>query len=268
MSAFSQQPYSPKVLFGLAQHPGNYRVLHYNPNAAMTAGALDMTGDDPAGLLRYKRFQSFAEGLDFDAPVGKPPTVIHINAMRMVRLRYVFSDDEQKFWEFGGALPQLLLVDHFRVMTNYPEILSALTNVDFDMQREVILESQPFPTPQPATEKGTVKMLESATGYLLIQADVAAPSLLLITDAYSSGWRALALPGSTQARYHIMPANYCLRAIPLEPGHHLLRVEYSPLGFRIGKVVSVVALVIFFALSGSAVKNHFGRQRTAIRPRV
>ena len=110
--------------------------------------------------------------------------------------------------------------------------------------------------PQPAREKGTVKLLESSTDCLNIEADTGAPALLLITDAYSRGWRALALPGSAQARYEVMPANYCLRVIPLAAGHHLLRVEYSPLGFRIGKVVSIAArwrvFLVLSALAGAA----------------
>ena len=120
------------------------------------------------------------------------------------------------------------------------------------MEEEVILESQPSPLPQPARQKGTVKLLESSTDFLKIEADVGAPALLLITDSYSRGWRARALPGSAQARYEVMPANYCLRAIPLSAGHHLLRLEYSPLGFRVGKVVSIAALALFLALSALA----------------
>jgi len=150
------------------------------------------------------------------------------------------------------------------VMTNYHEIFSTLTNASFHVDEEVILESQPVPVPapQPDGEKGTVRMLESSTDYLTVEADAKAPCLLLITDAYSSGWRAVALPGSSQARYQIMPANYCLRAIPLAPGHHLLRLEYSPLGFRIGKVVSIVAWAIFIVLA-LAQKSQWN-----LRPRI
>jgi hypothetical protein len=71
-----------------------------------------------------------------------------------------------------------------------------------------------------------------------------------------------------------MPANYCLRAIPLEAGHHLLRVEYSPLGFRIGKAVSIVAVAVFLALCALARTFHtsgfgapiFNRLSTSSRP--
>ena len=142
-------------------------------------------------------------------------------------------------------------------MTNYHQIFATLTNSNFKMDQEVILESQPSPLPRPATAKGTVRLLKSSTDYLDIEADVAAPCLLLITDAYSSGWRAGALPGGVPAQYRIMPANYCLRAIALPAGRNRLRVEYSPLGFRVGRVVSLLSLAVFLSLSGLAVRNHF-----------
>jgi hypothetical protein len=246
-------PYSPVARNLLAQHPGDYRILEFNPNVSMTIGALNVEGDDPSGLLRYRRFLDFTEGFDFDtAPYGMPPRDLDTNALRMLRCRFLISFDEKYQLEMSGALPHLLLADRFRVMTNYHEIFSTLTNASFKMEEEVILESQPSPRPQPAREKGAVKLLESSTDWLKIEADTGAPALLLITDSYARGWRALALPGSAQARYEVMPANYCLRAIPLAAGHHLLRVEYSPLGFRVGKAVSVAALAVFLALSALA----------------
>jgi hypothetical protein len=247
-------PYAPVTRKLLAQHPGEERILQYdNPNISMTIGALNVESDDPSGLLRYRRFLDWAEGYDFDtAPYGMPPRKLDTNALRMLRCRYVISSDEKFLWEIPGPLPHLLLADRFRVMTNYHEVFSTLTNASFKMEEEVILESQPSPRPQPAREKGAVKLLASSTDWLQIEADTAAPALLLITDSYARGWRALALPGSAQARYEVMPANYCLRAIPLAAGHHLLRVEYSPLGFRVGKAVSMAALAVFLALSALA----------------
>jgi len=249
-------PYSPGVRNLLAQHPGDYRILESNPNAAMSIGALDVEGKDPSGLLRYRRFLDFAEGIDFDtAPYGAHPRTFDTNALRMLRCRYLISAEDE-FQEIPGALPHLLLVDRFRVMTNYHEIFSTLTNASFNMEQEVILESQPAPLPQPAPARGTVKLLDSSTDSLDIEADTSAPALLLITDSFSRGWRALALPGSGQDRYEVMPANYCLRVIPLAAGHHRLRVEYSPPGFRIGRVVSIAALALFLPLSALAFKKH------------
>jgi len=250
-------PYSPAVTKFLAQHPGDYRIMYFNPNAAMTAGVLDVDGDDPSGLLRYRRFLDFAEGIDFDtAPYGMPGQKYDTNAFKLLRNRYMISYDERGYSEFAGGLPRMLLADRFRVVTNYHEIFSTLTNSSFNMEEEVILESPPDPPPQPAREKGTVKLLASSTDWLEIEADTSTPALLLITDAYARGWRALALPGSAQSRYEVMPADYCLRAIPLAAGRHLLRVEYSPSGFRIGKWVSIAAWAAFLVLTGLVLKNH------------
>jgi hypothetical protein len=247
-------PYPPGIVQFLAQHPGDYRIKSENSNSAMTAGTLDIGGNDPSGLLRYNRYLNFTEGIDDGTVYWTRAKKYDTQAWRMLRCRYLISENQNAYMTIEGALPRLLLVDRFRVMTNYLEIFSTLTNASFHVEREVILESQPAPAPQPDGEKGTVRILESSTDYLTFEADAKTPCLLLMTDAYSSGWRALALPGSSQQRYQIMPANYCLRAIPLAAGHHFLRIEYSPLGFRIGKVVSIAAWPIFMILVGLAVR--------------
>ena len=247
--------YSPEIVQLLAQNPGDYRIMGENPSSAMSTGALDLRGNDPSGLLRYVRYFNFTAGID-DIMVRHAawPERLDVRAWRMLRCRYIIAEALHKWKTVEGALPRLLLVDRYRVMTNSHEMLSTLTNASFHAEEEVILESQPAPAPQPARQKGTVRILKSSTDYLTIEADAKAPCLLLMTDAYSSRWRALALPGSSQARYQIMPANYCLRAIPLAAGHHFLRIEYSPLGFRIGKVVSIAAWAIFIVLAGTAVR--------------
>jgi hypothetical protein len=256
-------PYPPDITRGLAQYPGDYRIKAQNPNSAMMAGTLDIGGDDPSGLLRYVRYLKFTEGIDYDTePLEAPLKTYKPREWRMLRCRYLILESNDAHANLTNDLPRLLLLDRFRVMTNYHQIISALTNASFHPDEEVILESLPEPAPQPAQDKGAVSLLESATDYAVIEADTKTPCLLLMTDAYSSGWRAVALPGSSQARYQIMPANYCLRAIPLAPGHHLLRLEYSPLGFRIGKVVSIVAWAIFIVLA-LAQKSQWN-----LRPRI
>ena len=58
----------------------------------------------------------------------------------------------------------------------------------------------------------------------------------------------MALPGSSQEHYDLLPANYILRAVPLGAGNHRLRIEYEPLGYRIGKWISLVSLMSFAGL--------------------
>ena len=62
----------------------------------------------------------------------------------------------------------------------------------------------------PTAEPGNVRLVNSSTDELTIEAEVKSPSILLITDTYAKGWRARALPGSSQASYHVMPGKLLL----------------------------------------------------------
>ena len=77
---------------------------------------------------------------------------------------------------------------------------------------------------------------------------VAAAYLLLITDLYDHNWHAEALPDSTQQSYHLMPADYVLRAVPLAAGHHHLQMVYAPTALPIGIGISVAAWALWIGL--------------------
>jgi uncharacterized membrane protein YfhO len=83
---------------------------------------------------------------------------------------------------------------------------------------------------------------------LTIEADTNKPTLLLITDLYDHNWHVEALPDSTQQSYHLMPADYILRAVPLAAGHHHLQILYAPTAFPIGIGISVAAWTLWISL--------------------
>jgi uncharacterized membrane protein YfhO len=118
---------------------------------------------------------------------------------------------------------------------------------DFDPGRTVVLESEPEPRPVPNPQPGTVRVSNPSPDEILVEADLATPAVLLITDPYSRDWRAVALAGSVQSSYSVLPADYVLRGIPLAAGHHHLLVEYAPPSFRIGLAISGAALLAWIA---------------------
>jgi hypothetical protein len=68
---------------------------------------------------------------------------------------------------------------------------------------------------------------------------------MVVTDAYHPFWRAEAVVGSSQSTYDVMPADYILRAIPLERGEHRIRLEYRIPGWELAATFSVVSLIGF-----------------------
>jgi uncharacterized membrane protein YfhO len=85
---------------------------------------------------------------------------------------------------------------------------------------------------------------------LIVEADLPRPAILLITDAFSNGWRAKPLEGSAQRAYQVLPANYVLQAVPLSAGHHRIQLEYLPSAYQKGKWISLVSIVAFLIGTG------------------
>ena len=97
------------------------------------------------------------------------------------------------------------------------------------------------------------------------EADLAKPSILLVTDAYSMYWRARALQGSSQSRYDVLPANYVLRAVPLAEGHHLLRLEFVPPHYHLGLTISFATVTALAGICSWKVRGRVHR-RSPARP--
>jgi hypothetical protein len=244
---------SPKLKAFLEQRPGDYRIFYERqPNIAVWLGKQDVWGYGPLTLKRYTEFMAFTQGQD---PEG---VTQYINFSRfhplhaILRWRYAFvaGKDEDHVLTAKTVLPRLELVQAYRVISGRDEILHAMGSPSFDPEQEVILETEPRPAPTPSAKKGIVTLVDSSAGRLTIVADLPHPAILLITDAYSNGWRARPLKGSEQHVYDILPANYALLAIPLSQGRHSILLEYIPTGFREGMWISLTSLVALVFVAG------------------
>jgi len=234
----------------LAAHPGDYRVFEHGfENSAMVIGAEDIWGYDPIVLRRYAQLLTFSQG-------GSPEHAtmnLHFRLLsplfRLLRLRFVFFHPFPfTVYETSGALPHLLLVSDWLQIADRDQILRTLSSRSFDPQKTAILETKPDPPPVSGEGTGSVELLHSDDpDSLIVSASVARSALLLITDCYSRYWRAVALPGSGQRRYKVLPADYTLMAIPLSAGRHLIRLEYAPSGYLIGRWISFTGLVAYLA---------------------
>ena len=229
-------------------HPGDYRVLlPPNPNNAMTTGAQDLWGNDPGVLKRYAQFMNFTQG---KSPEGATQYLdlsrIH-PLFGMLRLRFVFITEGGRLGvdELSSPMSRLELIQEWVLIRDRDRIFATMNSPSFDPRQKVILETAPDPVPVKPGAPGTATITETGTDYLIVEASLPAPAILLITDTYSQGWRAVALPGSVQLDYDLLPANYILQAVPLGAGDHRLRIEYAPAGYRVGKWISVLSLTLY-----------------------
>jgi hypothetical protein len=219
------------------------------PDLAMTTGGLDLWGYDSFVLRRYMQFIYFTQGwpadnVDYFQHVGAlQPTAF----LTLLRCRAVLlpQNGRMAVIPLPSLLGRLQLVGQYRLCDDPDKVLAALRAPDFDPCRTVILEEPPAIAPAGIANAGWAKVTDSSTDCLTIQAELSAPAILLITDAYSKFWRARALAGSSQKDYTVMPADYCLRAVPLAAGRHAFRLEYLPTGFLVGRWVSGAAVAAY-----------------------
>jgi len=235
----------------VAAHPGDYRVLDFPySNNGFLLGAGDMGGNDPSVLRRYAEFINFTAGADPDRASQFLPFKNISPLFALLRFRYAFIPTPGGFQTLESAtppLPRLLLVSATKVLAGRDAIFSAMHDASFDPAKIVLLESEP--EPQPASgATGSARLLAARPDELTIEAETDKPTLLLITDLYDHNWRAEALPDSAQQSYHLMPADYVLRAVPLAKGHHHLRIVYAPASFPIGVAISAVAWTLWLGL--------------------
>jgi hypothetical protein len=217
-----------------------------------------MWGYEATVVRRYAEFMTWSQGGDPDQAMSYVKFVRYDPLFAMLRLRYALRQRGNEL-EIGDApespMSHLHLVSNYRVLPDRNAIFDALRSSTFDPAREVILESEPEPKPLPAESAGTARIVAASTDALEIEADVEQPAILLITDAFTPSWRAVALPGSVQTNYKLLPANYILRAVPLLAGHHHLRVEYARDALAIGKWISILAALAFLAVLGQSART-------------
>ena len=251
---------SPAADFLRAQPAGDDRILNTaDPDLAMSVGARDLWGYDPGVVRRYAEWMAATQGMD----PGRSP--VHTSLLpleeNLLRCRYLLqttvdaSGNETLHVAPTPApppAPRLRLLNDVRLMPWRGDILAAMNGPSFDPGRSVILEQPPEPPPAPGGPPGVARVADETSDSLTIEADLPAAAVLLVTDTYCTGWQAhsLLLPGlGKQTDYQVLPADYCLRAIPLAAGRHRVLLEYRPRAYVVGLWTTLLSLSAYAALA-------------------
>lgn len=246
---------NPELRRFFTERPGDHRVLNpLNHNAAMSMGVNDVWGFDPGVVRRYAEFVTWSQGDDAAAATQYVGFKRLGRELALLRLRYAVVPTEkglQMVESEHKPLPHLLLVPRHVVKEGREAILAELGSEGFDFRSTVVLEREPDPKPESGGAAGTVAITREGTDFLEVEADLPAPAILLVTDCWTPSWRAVPLPGSSQDRYDVLPADYTLRGIPLAAGRHKLRLEYVSAGYRLGGWVSLAAWLAWLTCAGA-----------------
>ncbi len=240
----------------LASNPGDYRIMQIatQPNSAIAMGASDVWGYDPTVTKRYAEFMAMTQGQNPNEAGEYLSATRYSPPLALLRLQYVIAQQHghAAVLTMPPHLPHAVLMDTFYVAHGRDTIFQLLNSPGFNFARTAVIEKDPVPMPHMQDGPiGDVKITSPDPNSLLIDVNATRAALLVVTDTYSAGWTAIALPGSVQQEYEVIPADYALRAIPLGAGRHRILMSYAPPGFAAGRAISIISLLIYLSLTGA-----------------
>jgi hypothetical protein len=224
--------------------PGNYGCVY---------GLEDIWGASPLYLRRY-------EELVYKLPIERvwqllnvkyvitwrkalvPETEVLYEEPRELDTTYLHRLDE--YW------PRASIVHQVEVIEDDEKVLEYLRE-EFDPRRVAILSHEPDLTLPSSTVEGesSVVIRERQPERMVLEVDMAANGLLVLSEVYYPGWRAYA----NGEEVPIYRANHVLRAVPLRAGHHRVEMVFDPLWPKVGLAISGVTLLLAVVLIGVAV---------------
>jgi hypothetical protein len=106
--------------------------------------------------------------------------------------------------------------------------------------------SAPTPSPSPYAgggEKGSAAIEGKAAGYIKVAANVSAPALLVLSEAYHWNWTARVNGNDAQP----VPVNGALLGVPIPAGAASVELSYRPSELIAGAALSAITLLVMLA---------------------
>ncbi len=251
-----REPVPQELTAALDRDPGDVRfttnwVMH--PELSMIIGRDEIWGYDALPLRRWAILAAFTQGRR-DLEAGPYQTFDRLTPrLALLRCRYALVETPAPHVvRLSPELPHAFLARARSVPAGTE--FDALSAPDFDPAAQAVVV-QGDARPSGLAPRGSASLRALSTDELELTAETDVPALLVVSDAYSSGWTARALPGSAQAIYNVIPADFALRAVPLGPGLHRLRMSYRPRYWFAGLAVTALSVAVWLLCAALLRRN-------------
>jgi hypothetical protein len=153
-------------------------------------------------------------------------------------LKLVFEEGHLKVFEMGDPFPRAWFVVGTEVVADADQAIARLAADDFDLRRTAIV---PAPLDLPAADPAasTVSIQAVSPSHLTAQVNASSRQLLIFSQIYYPGWLAR-VDGQPAA---LLPVNVIQQGVVVPAGQHHVELVFSPRGFWVGVIVSLMALL-------------------------
>jgi O-antigen/teichoic acid export membrane protein len=272
----------PELIRFLESRPGLWRLTTFDPHGdqplhANTPWLFDlqdvrgydsiipkqyanyMAAIEPQGELLYNRIQPIKRWESLNSPLLDLLNVKYIitaETLELPKLVQVWAGEGVQVYENLAVAPRAFTLpaaatvvadDPLAMMgqldpRNY--VVLALSEVD---------PSQAGGEPMPAS-LSPAAVARYGSQEVTIDARVAEPSWLVLTDSYFPGWKAftreLGADEGDEVEVEVIRVDGNFRGVRLEPGEWTVRFKYSPMSFKLGLFISFLAAVVIVFLGG------------------
>jgi hypothetical protein len=249
-----EEQYGPTVLTQVLQGDGEvfrvYNEWRLPGNYGCVYGLEDIGGASPLYVGRY-------EELVYRLPIERVWQLL--NVKYVITWRKVLVPETKVLHEEPKKLdttylhrldeygPRAYVVHQVEVIEKDEKVLERLREPEFDPRQVAILPHRPdLALPSPVEGESSVVILERQPERMVLEVDMAANGLLVLSEVYYPGWRAYA----DGREVPIYRADHVLRAVPLRAGHHRVEMVFDPLWPKVGLAVSGVTVLLAAVLIG------------------
>lgn len=152
------------------------------------------------------------------------------------------NNDGWVIYENIYAAPRYYLTDKVRYYRTDEEFEKIFFDPNFNPRESILLEKrvEPLIDVLPANNKH-VNLVTYEPNTITFRTNSDSPQVLYISDTYDDGWKSF-IDGK---QAETMKANYALRAVYVPAGTHTVVMNYAPIEFTQGVIVSLIGLILF-----------------------
>ncbi len=151
-------------------------------------------------------------------------------------------DNEVKIYENPACIPRVYIARGVKYVSDYRIAQELLDDKNFDIRNEVFLEEKApewYKCPN-GEDYCQAQITEYNPNDVTVKAQLQHDGILVLTDVFYPGWKAYANSKETK----IYRINGLVRGIFLEKGDYEVKFVYFPFSFKLGLLISGIALII------------------------
>ncbi len=150
--------------------------------------------------------------------------------------KLVWNDEKWQIYENKQSVKRAYFASRVIVEKDNDKILKLLLDKNFNPKNTAIIEENISLNSESAS--GTAKVISYTPNKIEISTQTTGNSLLVLTDNYYSGWKAM-IDGVEAKIYR---TNYAFRGVMVPEGKHTVKFLYESKSFNLGVIVSALTL--------------------------